>query len=183
LPTGLRGSRLIVTVVRMAADVDPFTPAQGAWHRVSPRMATARRVVLGIVMSFPVSVTSVAVGLASGPVRTLVTVVLVGFLLLAAWLFWLIGRQVAAYGFAESEEDLLVTSGVMFKRLVIVPYGRMQLVDVVAGPIDRLFGITTVQLHTAAATTDASIPGLLPRDAAAVRDRLASLGEKRSAGL
>jgi uncharacterized protein len=146
-------------------------------------MATARRVVLGIVMSLPISVTGVAVGLASGPVRTLASAVLVALLLFTSWLFWLIGRQVAAYGFAESDEDLLATSGVMFKRLVIVPYGRMQLVDVVAGPIDRLFGITTVQLHTAAATTDASIPGLLPRDAAAVRDRLASLGEKRSAGL
>jgi uncharacterized protein len=167
----------------MAGDVDPFTPAQDTWHRVSPRMATARRVVLGIVMSFPVSVSSVAVGLASGPVRTVAAAVLFVLLVFTGWLYWLIGRQVAAYGFAESDEDLLVTSGVMFKRLVIVPYGRMQLVDVVAGPIDRLFGITTVQLHTAAATTDASIPGLLPRDAAAVRDRLASLGEKRSAGL
>jgi uncharacterized protein len=146
-------------------------------------MATARRVVLGIVMSLPISVSAVAVGTTSGPVRAVAAAVLSVLLVFAGWLFWLIGRQVAAYGFAESDEDLLVTSGVMFKRLVIVPYGRMQLVDVVAGPIDRLFGITTVQLHTAAATTDATIPGLLPRDAAAVRDRLASLGEKRSAGL
>ena len=40
--------------------------------------------------------------------------------------------------------SLLVTSGIMFRRLVIVPYGRMQLVDVTAGPIDRSMGITTV---------------------------------------
>jgi hypothetical protein len=59
----------------------------------------------------------------------------------------------------------------------------MQLVDVTAGPIDRWLGITTVQLHTAAATTDATIPGLEPDIAAAVRDRLARKGENRSAGL
>ena len=41
----------------------------------------------------------------------------------------------------------------MFKRLVIVPYGRMQLVDLAAGPIDRAFGIATLQLHTAAAVS------------------------------
>ena len=71
----------------------------------------------------------------------------------------------------------------MFRRLVIVPYGRMQLVDLKAGPIHRWLGITTVQLHTAAATTDASIPGLTPQIAADLRDRLARRGEQRSAGL
>jgi len=44
-------------------------------------------------------------------------------------------------------------------------------------------GITTVQLHTAAASTDASIPGLEPGVAAELRDRLARRGEQRSAGL
>ena len=71
----------------------------------------------------------------------------------------------------------------MFRRLVIVPYGRMQLVDLQAGPVHRALGIATVQLHTAAATTDASIPGLTPEVAADLRDRLARRGEQRSAGL
>jgi len=64
-----------------------------------------------------------------------------------------------------------------------VPYGRMQLVDVTAGPLHRALGITTVQLHTAAATSDARIPGLTPDIAADLRDRLARRGEERSAGL
>ena len=59
----------------------------------------------------------------------------------------------------------------------------MQMVDLTAGPIDRWLGIATVQLHTAAATTDATIPGLPPEDAAALRDRLAARGEARSAGM
>ena len=54
----------------------------------------------------------------------------------------------------------------MFRRTVIVPYGRMQLVDVTTGPVDRWLGIAAVQLHTAAATTDASIPGLTTDEAA-----------------
>jgi membrane protein YdbS with pleckstrin-like domain len=99
------------------------------------------------------------------------------------WVWIVIGRRVRSWGYAERSEDLLVTSGILFRRLVVVPYGRMQLVDLRAGPLDRALGITTVQLHTAAATTDASIPGLLPDVAAALRDRLARLGEQRSAGL
>ena len=88
-----------------------------------------------------------------------------------------------SWGYAERADDLLVTSGILYRRLVIVPYGRMQLVDLQAGPIHRALGIMTVQLHTAAATTDARIPGLPPEVAADLRDRLAARGEQRSAGL
>ena len=81
---------------------------------------------------------------------------------MGGWLWWLIGRQVRAIGYADRADDLLVVSGILFKRLVVVPYGRMQQVDVRRGPIERYLGLATVQLHTAAATTDASIPGLDP---------------------
>ena len=104
-------------------------------------------------------------------------------LLVAVWAWWLIGRQVAAVGYAERADDLLVTRGIMFRELVVVPFGRMQLVDVRAGPLDRRFGIARLQLHTAAATTDASVPGLPTAEAQRLRDHLAALGEARSAGL
>jgi membrane protein YdbS with pleckstrin-like domain len=104
-------------------------------------------------------------------------------LVFTVWMWWLIGRRVRSFGYAERADDLLVTSGIMFRRLVVVPYGRMQLVDITAGPIDRSLGVTTVQLHTAAASTNATIPGLPPAEASGLRDRLAALGEQRSAGL
>ena len=44
-------------------------------------------------------------------------------------------------------------------------------------------GIATVRLHTAAAATDARIPGLESDEAARLRDRLAELGEAQAAGL
>jgi hypothetical protein len=59
----------------------------------------------------------------------------------------------------------------------------MQLIEVTAGPIDRIFGLATVQLHTASASTDARIPGLVAAEAQRLRDRLAALGEARAAGL
>ncbi len=71
----------------------------------------------------------------------------------------------------------------MFRKLTVVPYGRMQLVDVEAGPVERAFGLVTVKLHTAAATTDAKVRGLTPPDAEALRDRLTALGEAHAAGL
>jgi len=158
-----------------------FRPPAERWVSVSPKMAAARRVTLTFVLvAFLIGVGVLA---ALKIPRWIPGVALIAVVVIGGWLWWLIGRRVRSFGYAERADDLLVTSGIMNRRLVIVPYGRMQLVDVVSGPIDRLFGVSTVQLHTAAATTDATIPGLLPADAAALRDRLAERGEERTAGL
>jgi membrane protein YdbS with pleckstrin-like domain len=99
------------------------------------------------------------------------------------WAWLVVGRAVRSWGYAERVDDLLVTRGILNRQLVVVPYGRMQYVDVTAGPLDRRFGLSTVQLHTAAAATDARIPGLVPAEAARLRDRLAARGEATTAGL
>ncbi len=92
-------------------------------------------------------------------------------------------RRFRAWGYAERAEDLLVRRGVLVRRLSVVPYGRMQFVDVVAGPLERRWGLATVRLHTAAAASDARVPGLPAAEAERLRDRLAMLGEARAAGL
>ena len=92
-------------------------------------------------------------------------------------------RRFRAWGYAERAEDLLVRRGVLVRRLSVVPYGRMQFVDVVAGPLERRWGLATVRLHTAAAASDARVPGLPSAEAERLRDRLALLGESRAAGL
>ena len=150
--------------------------------RVSPRLITARRIVLSMVTVVEVAVI-VALWWIPG-VPTWVAAVATGVVAVSfLWSWWLIGRRVRSYGYAERGDDLLVVSGILVRRLVIVPYGRMQMVDLKAGPLDRWLGIATVQLHTAAATTDAAIPGLPPQEASALRDRLAARGEERSAGM
>jgi membrane protein YdbS with pleckstrin-like domain len=102
---------------------------------------------------------------------------------IAALLWRFVDRRYGSWGYAEREDDLLVRRGVMFARLSVVPYGRMQFIDVTAGPLERAFGLATVRLHTAAAVTDARIPGLEREEAARLRDSLAELGEAQAAGL
>jgi len=104
--------------------------------------------------------------------------------LLAGAILWrFVGRRYRSWGYVEREDDLLIRRGVMFARLSVVPYGRMQFIDVTAGPLERAFGLATVRLHTAAAATDARIPGLERDEAARLRDTLAELGEAQAAGL
>lgn len=149
---------------------------------MSAKLVTARRLVLMLV-AVPVTIGLVILAVALQDTPWLAALPLIIGLVVFVWIWWLIGRRVRSYGYAERSDDLLVTSGIMFRRLTVVPYGRMQLVDVTAGPIDRSMGLTTVKLHTAAATTDATIPGLPPEEASDLRDRLAALGEQHSAGL
>ncbi|MGB7982301.1 MAG: PH domain-containing protein [Candidatus Nanopelagicales bacterium] len=160
---------------------DAFAPPGEAWHPVSPKLATARRITLvGTMLLVLIGVGLLGLIPEARPAALVLGVV---WLVLLVWAWWLIGRRVRSFGYAERADDLLVTSGIMFRRLVIVPYGRMQLVDITAGPLDRALGVATVQLHTAAASTNATIPGLPPTEATGLRDRLAAQGEQRSAGL
>jgi uncharacterized protein len=158
-----------------------FAPPGEAWVGVSAQLRKMRWVLASCAATLVVAVL-VVVGLVSGaPLVIAVGLLVVG--LSAVGCFKAIGRNYRSWGYCERAEDLLVTRGVLFRRLVVVPYGRMQLVDVTAGPVERKFGIATVRLHTAAAGTDAHIRGLLPDEAARLRDRLSALGEARSAGL
>lgn len=159
-----------------------FTPADTQWVSVSPKLTSARRVLWALLMLIP-AVAGVALFFVPNIEVWIPILVLVATVVAFGWGFWYFARRTASWAYAEREDDLIVVHGFMFKRLVIVPYGRMQLVDLAAGPVDRAFGIATLQLHTAAATSDASIPGLVPEVAAALRDRLAHLGEQRAAGL
>jgi membrane protein YdbS with pleckstrin-like domain len=160
--------------------VSLFSPTDVDWLPVSPRLATGRR--LGVVVPAAVLVLLAVVVAALTGVWWVAALALVP-IAVAAWAWWIIGRQVHAVGYAERDEDLLVRRGVMFRSLVVVPYGRMQFVDVEAGPLARKLGYASVQLHTASPATDASIPGLVPDEAARLRDRLARRGEARLAGL
>ena len=159
---------------------EPFDPPGEPWVRVSPKLATLRRLLsigLGAVVVVGLTVLAAMAATWAAVVVAVVGVVALG------WGWVVVGRSVRSWGYAERADDLLVTRGVLNRQLVVVPYGRMQFVDVTAGPLDRRFGLATVQLHTAAAATDAQIPGLVPAEAARLRDRLAARGEAGAAGV
>lgn len=151
------------------------------WLVPSPRMWRARRSVVLALGALAMVILGLVIGIAVGALGGVIAAAAV--VVAAAILGLLLWRRYRAWGYAEREDDLLVKRGVMIRRLTVVPYGRMQFVDVTSGPVDRLFGLATVQLHTAASATDAKIPGLEAAEASRLRDRLAALGEARAAGL
>lgn len=157
-----------------------FEPDGIHWTGVSPRLAGVRRVGLGVTTLVLAALVVVFTYLADVPALYALLLVPLAYLV-SGWI--VIDRQVRAWGYAERADDLLIRRGVMFRSLVVVPYGRMQFVDVQAGPLERAFGVAQVQLHTASAGSDARIPGLTEAEAGRLRDRLASRGQARLAGL
>jgi uncharacterized protein len=150
------------------------------WRTPSRQLLKLRRLEV-VVSAVVAAILLAALASASG---STVAFGLAGACLVAGALAWpVVGRRYDSWGYAERQDDLLVRRGVMFARLSVVPYGRMQFIDVTAGPLERLFSLATVRLHTAAAATDARIPGLEREEAARLRDRLAELGEAQAAGL
>ena len=152
-----------------------------AWTRLPGGLVRLRRLVL-VSMLVPIAITAAAVlWPLAGP----------GWAALAAlpplaltyWGWWLIERNWRSWRYAERADDLLLSRGVLWQELTVVPYGRMQLIEVTSGPLERRFGLASVQLHTAAAASDARIPGLLPEEATRLRERLTELGRAQSAGL
>jgi membrane protein YdbS with pleckstrin-like domain len=150
------------------------------WRTPSRQLLRLRRFEVGVAASVAVLLLAVAGALSGSGVAfgSAAAVLVAGAL---AWRF--VDRRYGSWSYAEREDDLLVRRGVMFARLSVVPYGRMQFIDVTAGPLERAFGLATVRLHTAAAATDARIPGLDREEAGRLRDRLAELGESQAAGL
>ena len=103
--------------------------------------------------------------------------------LAALWCAWLVPAQVRALRYALADTDFVIRRGVMNRSLTLVPYGRIQYVDIAQGPVQRLLGISTIKLSTASAHTDATLGGVPVADAARLRDVLAERGSAELMGL
>jgi membrane protein YdbS with pleckstrin-like domain len=155
-------------------------PDTDAWRGVSSRLIVIEELQVLASAVVVVAANLVARQFIHNNVPLLVAAAAVAIALIRAAV---VVRSVRSWGYVERDEDLLVRHGLFLRKLSIVPYARMQFVDVTAGPMERMFGLATVTMHTAAAASDARIPGLPSAEAARLRDRLSSLGEARSEGL
>lgn len=172
----------MTTNLEVVQEQEPqFQPTSSAWHRVSPKYAIAdliANLILDVIVIGVLIVTFINVGWEWWNIAIVVAVAVV--LLVSAALAF---RRVRAIGYMLREDDLVFRRGIMFERIIAVPYGRLQLVDVTRGPLLRALGLATLKFITAAPSTGVQLPGLNVEDAEELRDRLVSLAETRRSGL
>jgi uncharacterized protein len=82
---------------------------------------------------------------------------------------WYAAAAYRAWSYRFTRDGVELHHGVFWKRASAMPYHRLQQVDVGQGPLERWLGMSSVQLRTAAATTDASIPGIAQSEVEDVR--------------
>lgn len=82
-------------------------------------------------------------------------------------------RRYRSWGYWEDADEIEIKRGRLFRVRTIVPFGRVQHIDVAQGPVQRSCGLATLVLHTAGTqSASVSLPGLAQSDAEAMRDRI-----------
>ena len=146
-------------------------PADATLRRLDPRARTAWSLAAGggtLVLALAALVLAIVL---DAPLWLVAAIVAGGALLVVAAI-WGARLHWAAYGFRVGEEAVEVVHGVIVRTLSEVPYRRIQQIDVRRGPIERRLGLSTLILRTAAATTDATVPGLAQSEADELRQFL-----------
>ena len=100
--------------------------------------------------------------------------VIVPLVLLALAIILLLPRRrFRRKGYAMGEDRLRIVSGFLFYSDTVVPFGRVQHLDVLQGPLDRAYGLATLVLHTAGThNSSVALPGLAHADAVAMRETI-----------
>ncbi|KJL45275.1 MULTISPECIES: PH domain-containing protein [Microbacterium] len=152
----------------------------GVWHQISPKYVTVQLISTGsfllVVIAATLVLTLLMHQLWAWIPGGIMTVIL-------AWTLAILPRQARAIGYQLRDDDLVFRRGILWQRFVAVPYGRMQLIDITHGPLDRGFGIAQLKFVTAAAATGVVIPGLAQSTAETLRDHLVEVAESRRTGL
>lgn len=123
---------------------------------------------------------AVAVGVGLGMLTTPAAGLVLSLALMSFFFFFALlwpGLEYEHFRYGIREHDLLVQRGVLFRRRSSIPHNRIQHVDTRQGPVERVFGLSSVAVYTASGmSADGSIPGLTEASAEAIRDELARLG-------
>lgn len=157
----------------------PLQPDE--WYRVSPKYAWV--IVISNLIAAAIFAAAVVAALVFLPFPA--PWAHIGWVIVALQLLNVVlaYRRVKAIGFRLREDDLLFRKGIFFSKLVAVPYGRLQMVEVERGPLLRMMGLAQLEFVTAAAAANVSLPGLPKVEADNVRDHLIRLAESRRSGL
>jgi membrane protein YdbS with pleckstrin-like domain len=82
-------------------------------------------------------------------------------------------RRYRAWAYGMDSEELQVRRGVWTRVQTVVPLDHVQHIDVSQGPLERLFGITSLVLHTAGTLhSQIVLPGLARGTAEGMRDAI-----------
>lgn len=161
-----------------------MTEAVPEFKRLDPKVVTLWRVqaaiswaTLLVLLSIPVALVFFLVEF---PAARPLSVIAWGVLALLAIFFVVVvpGRRYRYWLWRIDGRVIEIRRGRLFRAAHLIPLSRLQHVDLQSDPIERMFGLSTLVLHTAGThQASLSLSGLATPEAEALRDRLVVLGE------
>ena len=138
--------------------------------RLDPRYTTVMRIE-GLLTTLPF-----VIGAGVLSIAELVPpwAIAIPVLILAAVLVILLPmKRFRSRGYDMADDRLRVVKGVMFHADTVVPFSRVQHLDVEQGPLERAFGIARLILHTAGThNSSVTLPGLAHPIAVEMREAI-----------
>lgn len=67
----------------------------------------------------------------------------------AIYFVWWINAYYKTLSYKVEKTEVVRSGGVFFRKTSIVPYEKITNIDITQGPVERLFGISTLRIHTA----------------------------------
>ncbi|MCY3410709.1 MAG: PH domain-containing protein [Candidatus Heimdallarchaeota archaeon] len=83
----------------------------------------------------------------------MITATILSILLISTLAYWLMRMYYGSIWYQITETEVIVSKGIITKTLKIVPFRTITNLDIARGPFDRIFGISTLNIHTAGQTT------------------------------
>jgi uncharacterized protein len=100
------------------------------------------------------------------PIAVSFAIVAIGCSILWAHLEW------SRWSWTIFDDAIELRNGVVSRRASLVPFHRIQQIDLHRDPLERMLGLSSLVLRTAAATSDARIPGIDAGHAEGLRHQL-----------
>lgn len=148
-----------------AAEPLRLTPVAPSYARYRLVSLTLRWLVVGAVVWL-----SIPARLPHEPMLAFWPLALLALALLHLACAW---REAGSRAWGLRDHDLLYASGLIQRRLTIVPCNRIQHVETASGPLERRFGLLRVTCFTAGGlSADLVVQGLAKDDAERVRQYL-----------
>ncbi|MDM8011594.1 MAG: PH domain-containing protein [Parasphingorhabdus sp.] len=156
-----------------AAAISSYNQGLTPLHPPQKSLIRIRMIIRSLVLLALALVAEIAlwVQLGASPGLVLIPASLLAFLQILV----LPHRIYRRWGYDMGDEQLRVLRGFLWRTDTIVPFNRIQHIDVAQGPLQRLFGLSTLIVHTAGTHNSiVTLPGLATVDAEAMRETIKS---------
>lgn len=131
--------------------------------------------VRSLILSIPISIGAFVLDnyLAEDGVMASGVIVGPALFLLAMFVLFRPFRIWVRIGYRLGQDQIQIQMGNIWRVDTIMPFSRVQHIDIAEGPLERLFGLATLVMHSAGTHNSVvGLPGLTRADAQDLRDHI-----------